>query len=267
MIRRVWSLVTGSSLGVRLGATLMLALMPLGVLSMVQTRDALDQVNATTLAGVGGAALQAVRDQIEIINEAQITVRVLASVFSSERASDISCVDRVTAVAQEIPQATLVAYIPISGLMTCSSNNRVYDFRDEARFKLLIESPKPRITYNPHGPVSGTAVIGVSHPVFDSTGTQIGVVAISLSYTSVAPDDYVDSVDLWQPSYLATFLSDGSLLLSSDPALTPSDVIPEATDLKQLVRLADRPTYVDHGTGRSILSVIGVTDDLYLLSV
>lgn len=41
------------------------------------------------------------------------------------------------------------------------------------------------------------------------------MVAISLSYTAVAPRDYADSLALWRPAYLATFLSDGTLLLSS----------------------------------------------------
>lgn len=251
----------------RLGATLMLALMPLGVLSVFQARDALDQIDASTLAGVGGAALQAVRSQIDIIKEAQISVRVMASVLSNSPSPGPDCVDRVTALAREIPQATLVAYIPLSGLMTCSSNGRVYDFKDEPRFRDLIEKPAPRITYNPRGPVSGTAVIGVSHPVFDRSGAQAGVVAISLSYVAVAPRDYSDSLALWRPAYLATFLTDGTLLLSSDSATPPTDVVPASVDLNDLPRIADRPAYVDDASGRQILSVVSVTDDLYLLSI
>lgn len=246
----------------------MLALMPLGVLSVVQTRDALGQVDATTLAGVGGAALQAVRSQIDVIKEAQISVRVLASVLSSAPSPGPDCVERVTALARELPQATLVAYIPLSGLMTCSSNGRVYDFKDEPRFQTLIEKPQPRVTYNPHGPVSGTAVIGVSHPVFDQSGVQSGVVAISLSYTSIAPNEYSDSLTLWRPDYLATFLSDGTLLLSSDPDAPPDRMIPVSVDLMDLSRIANHPTYLDDdGSGRRILSVVSVTDDLYLLSI
>ena len=245
----------------------MLALMPLGVLSVVQTRDALSQVDSTTLAGVGGAALQAVRSQIDLIKEAQISARVLASVLSNVRSPGPDCVDRVTALARGIPQAVLVAYIPLSGLMTCSSNGRVFDFKDEPRFRTLIEKPLPRVVYNPHGPVSGTAVIGISHPVFDRTGIQAGIVAISLSYTAVAPGNYSDSLALWRPAYLATVLSDGTLLLSSDPDTPPAEVIPASVDLKDLIRIADRPAYVDDATGRHILSVVSVTDDLYLLSI
>ena len=258
---------SASSLRVRLGSTLMLALMPLGVLSVFQARDALDQVEETTLAGVAGSALQAVTGQIDIIKEAQVSVRVMASVLSNEPSPGPDCVERVTALAREIPQATLVAYIPLSGLMTCSSNGSVYDFKGNPRFQAVIEKPVPRVTYSPHGPVSGTAVIGVSHPVFDRSGAQAGVVAISLAYTAVAPGDYADSVALWRPAYLATLLGDGTLLLSSDSKIPLSQVIPASVDLKDLTRIADRPAYVDDASGRHILSVVSVTDDLYLLSI
>ena len=267
MIRTVRSRLSASSLGTRLGATLMLALMPLGVLSVFQARDALEQVDATTLAGVGGAALQAVSYQIDVIKDAQISVRVMASVLSNSPSPGPDCVDRVTALAREIPQATLVAYVPLSGLMTCSSNGRVYDFKDEPQFRTLIEKPVPKLIYNPRGPVSGTAVIGVSHPVFDRSGEQVGVVAISLAYNAVAPGEYSDSIALWRPAYLATFLGDGTMLLSSDPKIAPDDVIPSPSDLAALTRIADRPAYVDDASGRHILSVVSVTDDLYLLSI
>ncbi|MBN8629334.1 MAG: hypothetical protein J0L76_00605 [Rhodobacterales bacterium] len=267
MIRKAWSWLSTSSLGVRLGSTLMLALMPLGVLSVVQTRDALDQVDETTLAGVGGTALQAVREQIDLINEAQLAARVLASVLAPSATPDFSCVDRVTAVARSIPQATLVAYIPMSGLMTCSSTGRVYDFKDDALFQGMIKEPLPSIVYNPHGPVSDTAVVGVSHPVFSRTGAQVGMVAISLSYTSVAPDDYAGSLALWRPSYLATFQADGTVLLSSDTSKSPADMVPGGVDMTRLALLADRPAYVDDAEGRHILSVVSVADGLYLLSV
>lgn len=267
MIGRLKALFFTSSLGVRLGSTIMIALMPLGVLSVVQTKSALEQVDVTTLEGVSGAAMQAVRSQVDLINEAQISARVLASVLTQSMNTDTACVDRVKAVARQIPKATLVAYIPLSGLMTCSSNGRVYDFKDDARFKQLTAQPLPQVMYNPHGPVSGTAVIGISQPVFNDTGAQVGIVAISLAYISVAPDAYVDSVALWRPAYLATFLSDGTLLLSSDPKISPGSVVPGGFDAKRLSLLADRPAFLEDEKGRHILSVVGLTRDLFLLSV
>lgn len=245
----------------------MLALMPLGVLSVVQTRDALRQVNETTLEGVGGAAMKAVRSQIDLVNEAQISVRVLATVLTQSLNTGAACVDRVTALAKDLPQAVLVAYIPVSGLMTCSSNGRVYDFKDEPLFRKLIARPLPQVVYNPHGPVTGSAVIGISHPVFDRTGAQVGVVVISLSYTSVAPDNYGDTIALWRPTYLGTFLADGTILLSSDPDAAPATAIPGGMDANRLQLYADRAAYIDGAAGQHILSVVSVTRDLFLVSV
>ena len=234
---------------------------------MVQTRDAQDQLDAATLEGVSGASLQAVRSQVTLINEAQISARVLAAVLGQSLNGDTACVDRVRAVAEDIPQSTLVAYVPLDGLMTCSSNGRVFDFSDQPLFQALVAQPLPKVVYNPHGPVSGTAVIGISHPVFDASGTQVGIVTISLPYMSVAPQEYVDTMGLWRPSYLATFQSDGTLLLSSDPDASPSALIPKSFDLARIAEFTDRPSYFDDGKGRFILAVVAVTRDLYLLSI
>jgi two-component system, sensor histidine kinase PdtaS len=267
LIGKLLSWLSTSSLGVRLGSTIMFALLPLGVLSVVQTRDALEQVDAATLEGVGGASLQAIRSQIDLINEAQISARVLAAVLGQSQTGETSCVDRVKAVAEDIPQSTLVSYIPLGGLMTCSSNGRVYDFSAEPLFHNLIAQPLPKVVYNPHGPVSGTAVIGVSHPVLDGADRQTGIVAISLAYTSVAPRDFVDPLGLWRPAYLGTFQADGTLLLSSDPDIPPARMIPDGVDLARIADMTDSPTYFDDDNDRKILSVVAVTRDLYLLSV
>jgi two-component system, sensor histidine kinase PdtaS len=245
----------------------MLALIPLGVLSVIQTKNTLDQIDATALEGVGGASLSAVRDQIDLIKQAQVSVRVLAAIFSQSLDPGTACDDQLKALARDIPQATLVAYIPVSGMMTCSSTGQVFDFTDRPNFQDLLANPQPDIFYNPRGPVSKTAIIAVSHPVFDTAGTLRGFAAISLAYAAIPPSDYVDSFALWRPSYLATVLADGTLLLSSDAAGDPVEAIPETVDLKRLSLLADRPSYVSHSGERHILSVVSVTPDLYLLSV
>jgi two-component system, sensor histidine kinase PdtaS len=267
LIGKLRRYLSTSSLGVRLGSTIMFALLPLGVLSVVQTRDALQQVDAATLEGVGGASLQAVRSQIALINEAQISARVLAAVLGQSLNGDTACVDRVKAVAEDIPQSTMVAYIPLGGLMTCSSNGRVYNFSSEPIFLDLIKEPEPKVVYNPHGPVSGTAVIGISHPVFDRAGVQVGIVSVSLSYTSVAPRDFVDPLGLWRPGYLGTIQADGTLLLSSNPDTSLESVLPDSVDLARIADLADQPRFFDTASGRKVLSVVAVTPEFYLLSV
>ncbi len=251
----------------RLGSSLLLALLPLGVLSVMQTRDAAAKLEETTLEGVGGAAVQSVSAQIDLINEAQVAARTLAGVLTQDTADSTACVDRVKSVANDLRQATLVAYIPLSGLMTCSSNGSVFDFKDDATFRQLVSNALPKLIYNPDGPVSGMAIVAVAHPVFDDTGANRGFITISLPYGSVAPNTYQDSVAAWHPSYIATFQSDGSVLLSSDPEASPDARIPGGISRERLVELAGRPAFVEGPDGLQILSVVSVTRDLSLVSV
>lgn len=268
MIRRLGKFLSTSSLGLRLGTTLVLALMPLGILSVVQSQNAQREVDISTLEGVAGASLRAVQPQIDLIRDAQITARVLAQSLSVGSANtETNCVNRVKAVSRGFPEASLVAYIPLSGLMTCSSNDRVHDFSGNPMFHRLSARALPAVIYNPMGPISRTAVVGVGHPVFDERGAQVGLVTVSLPYLSVAPQDYADPVALWRPSYLATLTSDGTLLISSDPDLALADALPAGFTPDRLAERSGRPTYVEAGSRRHILAITPVADDLYLLAV
>ena len=85
---------------------------------------------------------------------------VLAGALSFAIPEGAECTGWVKAVARGIPSATLVAYTPMSGLMTCSSNDEVHDFADNPHFQRMIANPEPTVMYNPHGPVSMVAVEG-----------------------------------------------------------------------------------------------------------
>lgn len=241
--------------------------MPLGVLSVVQTRDALQQVDQSTLKGVGGAALQAMRDQIEVIKEAQVSARVLASVVGRPTGGGPSCVQQVTSVKREIAQATVVAYVPKSGLVTCASTGKVYDLAGNEDFQKMLELPLPSLIYDAQGQLSQQAVVGVRHPVFAPDGSFMGFVVISLAYGALSPEAYDDSVAMWNPVYFASFTGDGQVLVSSQPDLAPDAAIPGNHTVAELARLSDTSFFVEEGNSRHILSVVTVARNLFLVSV
>ncbi|MDZ4087526.1 MAG: histidine kinase dimerization/phosphoacceptor domain -containing protein [Tabrizicola sp.] len=251
----------------RLGSTIILALMPLGVLSVVQTRDALYQVDQSTLKGVGGAALQAMRDQIEVIKEAQVSARVLASVVGRPTGGGPSCVQQVTSVKREIAQATVVAYVPKSGLVTCASTGKVYDLAGNEDFQKMLELPLPSLIYDAQGQLSQQAVVGVRHPVFAPDGSFMGFVVVSLAYGALSPEAYDDSVAMWNPVYFASFTGDGKVLVSSQPDLAPDAAIPGNHTVAELARLSNTSFFVEEGNSRHILSVVTVARNLFLVSV
>jgi two-component sensor histidine kinase len=265
-----WRL-SSSSLGFRLGSTLALALLPLGVLSIVQARNAQNDLQDSVLEGVAGASMRAAQSQIDLIREAQITARTFAASLSHALEEGAPCVARARSVAATIPEATLVAYIPLSGLMTCASTDQVFDFSDNPLFQMMTERPVPKLIYNPRGPVSETAVVGVGHPVFDQRGVQVGIVAISLPYYALTPDDFTEDVALWRPEYLVTLTRDGEVLIASQPDRDLGEVLPAGVTVADLPGRAGRASFED-GAGVAsrkgrILAVTEVARDLFLVTL
>lgn len=241
--------------------------MPLGALSIIQTQAAQNEVVASTLEGVAGASLKAVQDQIDLISDARISARVMAGALSIAWREGGACSERARAVGAGIPSAALVAYVPMSGLMTCSSTGKVHDFGDDPYFQRMISRPEPMVIYNPYGPVAKTAIVGVSHPVFGPSGAQMGIVLISLPYMSVAPQDYADPVALWRPAYLATIQGDGTLLIASDPERDLRSALPEGLAVDALDEMVGKPVLLTETDPTRILSVTPVAKDLFLLSI
>jgi two-component system, sensor histidine kinase PdtaS len=267
LIRRLKALFAASSLGVRLGSTIILALMPLGVLSVMQTRDALKQVDASTLSGVGGAALQAVREQVEVIKEAQVSARILASVLGRPSIGGPSCVDQVRAIQEQIPQATMVAFAPASGIVTCTSDGKVYDLSQNERFQKISTLRVPGLEYDPMGSLSKQPIVGVRHPVFDQQDTFLGYVGISLSYQAVSPVDYSDSIASWSPTYIVTFTTGGEVLVATQSDLSPEDALPGDLTLAELAEGPRIARFIETSGGRHIVSSVSVARDLFVASV
>jgi two-component system, sensor histidine kinase PdtaS len=256
-----------SSLGFRLGSTLAVALLPLGILSIVQARSAQERLEDSVLQGVEGASLRAAQAQIDLIRDAQITARAFAASLSHALEEGAPCVARARSVAATIPEATLVAYIPMSGLMTCASTDVVHDFSDNALFRQMTERPVPKVIYNPMGPVSNTAIIGIGNPVFDQTGVQVGIVSISLPYFTLTPSDFAEDVAQWRPDLLTTLTGDGLVLISSAPNRDLMSALPTGVRIEDLSARAGQASFEDKSGIREILSVTEVTRDLFLVSL
>jgi hypothetical protein len=260
--------MTTSTLGFRLGMTLVLALLPLGVLSVVQTQVAREQLLKSTIDGIEGASLAVVQPQIDLIRKGQTTVQVLARSLSTELPDDAACIARMQAVAADIPQASFLAFIPVSGAMTCSSDGKRFDFSDNALFDQMVAQAGPAMVFNPHGPVSGVAVIGISHPVLDAAGAQIGVVAVSIPSEAVKPDVFVESSAQWEPVRIVAFAKDGTQLAVSDGPESLATLLPVGMTLHLAAQLAGSPVFVTSEDGQErVISVTNVAEGFFLMTI
>jgi len=253
--------------GRRLAAMIVLALLPLGLLSMQQTNSVVNEVARNRELAAMGATVQAAGPQIRMIQDAQATVETLAGMIAPFVDDLPTCRRIMDQTEAHEPAATLVAFTPMSGKMRCASGARIFDFSGNVLFQKLIASPEPQMVINPSGPVSGMAVLGVAAPVFGADGTQIGIVTISLRHEavtqeSIGPQDTMQN----QPIALITFDREGNILTSSTglddvPLRLPRD--------RSLAILAEGGTQVFAGTAVSgfhrLFAVVPLAKDLFLL--
>lgn len=234
---------------------------------MIQTWAALNQTDRAMLSGIGGASIEAVRPQVDMIRDAQNAARVLAAGLSVGIPEDAECIARLRAVKRTSPQATLIGYIPLSGQMTCGSIGRPIDFAGDPLFA-RIAGPEPALVFDLEGPVSRRPVIVIARPVFDTAGVHTGVVAVLLPHQAITPEAYGNAGLFWTPAFLATYSGDGRLLSAArgGPGLTT--LVPEGIALDRLDTLAGAPFYVESVDGRRrIVSVTTIASQLYLLAV
>lgn len=250
-------------IGARLGVMMVLALLPLGLLSMSQTRNIADQARRVALDAALGETMRAAGHEIDMIRSGRATMRTLAAVIVPHVADRAACRRMMDAVALTVPEATLVAFVPLSGLMTCASGGREYDFTGNANFERLIVEPVPRLVINPNGPVSGTSVLGLSHPVFDAAGAFIGIVALSLPHDAIQMQVHGEG---GAPVELVTFNSDGMVLTATSGIGGADAFLPRGQPLPGLVDGGSRAFVAASLAGPlRAYAVVPIDSDLHLI--
>ena len=265
-----WFKRIADPLSIRFAFVLAVALLPLGVVSLVQTMTLQRAIQQRTEAALLGETLRSASGEIGIIRNAQGVVAALAAALT-ELPQSGACSDLMRKTAMQVPSASLVAYFPKDGLMTCSSNGRIHNFAGNPLFESVIATHAPNFIVNRNGPVSGTSVLGVSHPVFDTQGVYQGYVSVSLPHTglerllTVVGDDAVGkdaAVVFW------TFDREGEVLTASSGLDNVARQLPRS---RALTRFIDQPENVfqdtsNAGTLRTYAIVPIVSGQLFLMS-
>lgn len=221
-------------LPVRLAVVLAIALFPVLVLSVYQATSLMNEARARSEAALMGATMRALGGETRLIEQAQGVAAVVSRSILPLIGHDAACVDKMRLVAEQLPYLSLAAYIPVSGLMTCSSSGRLFDYADNPLFQQMIEKDEPSFIVNPGAPVSGTSILGIVHPVFDERGDKIGVVSLSIPHKALAEANDGPDTEVTRPLIIMTFDRTGSILTSSTGLDDAQNRLPADRALKAL---------------------------------
>ena len=170
---RIWG-----GLRVRLAFLIFLALCPLGLIALWQTFRTVEEatalkedalINATQIEAVGQRAR--IRQAVGAGQALGAMVRV---------SSTSACRAIMQEFVQNEPGFVFAGFVPISGIMTCSSaEETVLDFSEYETLQDAINRAEVYVEININGAVSQQNVMIVSVPVFDATVLQ-GFISLSM---------------------------------------------------------------------------------------
>jgi two-component system, sensor histidine kinase PdtaS len=260
-----------SRLAIRFAIILALAMLPAVFIAFFQTAALEREVRARSEAALLGATLQAAAAETSVVGRVQGMVGSLAAVVPEVIDSPQACIDVMDRIAMVEPLVSVVAFVPVSGLMTCASKGRVHDFSEDALFQKVRDAEAPYFWVNPHGPVAGTAVLGISRPAYDSDGTYIGYAVMTLAQDSLDALRYqtvTADAGLEIPTVFWTFDREGTMLTSNVDFESAGFTAPADRPLKDLVgtRAQTFQTMAIDGRHMTYAVVPVVDNELYLIS-
>ncbi len=171
-------------LGFRLAFLLSVALLPLGLIALVQTwRMAEDAERAAETALLQRTANAAAGERA-MIESALGASEALSQALLETADDDAACSQILTDYVSRSPIYAFAGLVPTDGRMTCSSSGDPFDMSAAPTFRAFLASPEPMVTAASAGQVTGEPVLIVSHPV-TRDGVLLGMLALSIRHTTL----------------------------------------------------------------------------------
>jgi two-component sensor histidine kinase len=257
-------------LGTRFAMVLAMALLPIGTVSLYMTAQVQDQIRARTETTLLGETLRAATPEISLVQRSRGLVAGLAGALRDPMPA-AACKALLRNAKLTIAEASVVVFVPRSGLMTCSSTGETHDFTDNPIFQSLRDAQRPGFAIIRHAPLSKASVLAISHPVFDQQGAYQGYVSVSLPHSGLeqlnVPPTLPNSPGEGTIHFL-TFNRQGEILTASAGVDIADFQRPRDRPLTSLI---GQPSSVfraqsQAGSERSFAVVPLVEGQLYLLS-
>lgn len=241
----------GGGLTPRVVLFLSIALLPIGLLAIVQTREYQRAAYNSAELALMAVTEQAVSNESEIIEKAVGATVALAAVVDDLSADPEACSARLQRLIDMEPRYAFAGYIPENGIMECSSEGETIDMSSTKVAGTFAEQPRRLITTTRQGLISGEWVVSVTEPVFVA-GDYVGRVSISILQRVLGAQQAglpAPGSSVPRGLHMAIFNTDGEIISSrSSPETNVDGYLPQQ-DLAQLAEGGARTFRGDSRTG------------------
>jgi len=188
-------------LGFRLGSLLTVAILPIGLISVIQTLHLSREYERSAEIALLGRTSSAAAGERALLQGALGSADALGPAVLETMDNPVACSE---IMARFIDSTAIFAYAGFTnreGHSNCSSIGGNYDLSATQEFQEFSANPGTMITSSDHDPITGGLVVTVSQPLFRGN-ELLGYIAVAMSR------------DLLRSSHIASYGTEGARILT-----------------------------------------------------
>lgn len=222
------------SLNARVMGWMSVALLPLGLIALVQSLSTIDAARESDRERLAGQTFAAGLPISNTVSEAVQLARGLATAVPEIYDDVDRCSQVMERANAQLPEASFVGFIGQDQVTRCNSDRMEFDFSGNPESDAAFEAQESTITFNARGEVSGESVVIVSKAIFDNSGRFLGFLSLSQPTRPLTEARQQAGVD--RAVTLIAFSEVGGLLTADVPFEEAENLVPAETSLSDIAR-------------------------------
>ena len=248
-------------LGFRLGGLLSVAILPIGLISVIQTLHLSREYERSSEIALLGRTATAAAGERALLQGALGTADALGPAVLETMDNPKACSDIMRGFVQRTVNFVYAGFTRLDGVTECSSVPGVHDLSQNAAFKQFSESPGTLVTTSMGGLATDRAVVVVVQPLYRGVDL-LGYVSVSMTH-DLLRSSHVSAMGT-EGARILTFNTQGQILSSdSDSEDDLAQVLPRGQSLPSLLSRSET-TFRDFSNSgeRRVFSVVPVVPGL-----
>ena len=265
MLRRLRDKVDFTrGLGFRLAALLSVAILPLGLISLIQNLNLAREAERSAEIALMGRTASAASGERALLQSALGSADALGPAVLEALSRPNDCSDLMRNFIERSATYVYAGFVRVDGLSDCNSGNGdgvPADMRETAAFKAFQAQPGTLVTSVNRGVVSGRSVVLVMQPLYRDR-ELLGYIGLSLTHELLRSTHAMAYAT--DGARIVTFNQRGDILTSdSGENSTAKDLMPRDTDLVGLLSRSETSFRALSGNGQErVFTVVPVVPGL-----
>lgn len=251
-------------LGFRLGALLSVAILPIGLISLVQNLHLSREAQTSAEIALLGRTASAAAGERALLISALGSADALGPAVLDSLDDMEACADLMRNFIERSATYIYAGFVPMDGRSRCTSNpdpGMVADMRQSPAYQKFIAEPATLVTSLARGVVSGRSVVLVMQPLYRDRDLM-GYIGVSLTHELLRSTHAINVGT--EGARIVTFNSRGEILTSdSSDEGSATDILPAGTSLLSLLLRNDTTFRAQANSGEiRVFTVVPVVPGL-----